>query len=58
MDERLVRPEQARHRVQMLLGICAARGVLPIEFKPAHGVGDLPVQHLDDLEQEAKRNGG
>ena len=46
------------HRVQMLLGIFPAKEVLPVEFKPAHSVGDLLTQHLDDLEQEAERKGG
>jgi len=44
--------------VQMLLGVCAARGVLPLEFKPAHSVGDLLLQHLDELEREAEERGG
>jgi len=26
----------------MLLGIFSAKGVLPLEFKPAHSVGDCP----------------
>src|SRR5262249_45084363 len=47
LGERFARVEQLEHRVQMLLGIFAARGVLPLEFKPAHSVGDLVVQHLD-----------
>jgi len=42
----------------MLLGIFSAKGVLPLEFKPAHSVGDLITQHLDELEQEAERKGG
>lgn len=46
-----------RH-VRMLLGIFAARGVLPLEFKPAHGMGDLVVQHLDELERQADEKGG
>jgi hypothetical protein len=44
-------------RVQMLLGIFAAVGVLSLEFKPAHSVGDLLVQHLDELEWEAEEKG-
>jgi hypothetical protein len=28
------------------------------QFKPAHSVGDLLVQHLDELEQEAEEKGG
>jgi len=58
MGERLARAEAVRHRVQMLLGVCAALGVLPLEFKPAYTVGDLVVQHLDELEREAKEQGG
>jgi hypothetical protein len=58
MDEGFRHVEQVEHRVQMLLGIFAASGVLPLEFKPAHSVGDLLVQHLDDLEQEAGKKGG
>jgi len=42
----------------MLLGVFAAKGVLPLEFKPAHSVGDLVVQHLDELEGEAQKKGG
>ena len=42
----------------MLLGIFSAKGVLPLEFKPAHSLGDLLTQHLDELEQEAERKGG
>jgi hypothetical protein len=40
------------------IGIFFAKGVLPLEFKPAYSVGDLLTQHLDDLEQEAERKGG
>ena len=58
MGERETRVRQVRHRVQMLLGIFSARGVLPLELKPAHSVGDLLVQHLDDLEREADAKGG
>jgi hypothetical protein len=52
------RVEQIEHRVQMLLGIFAAYGVLPLEFKPAYSVGDLLAQHLDALEHEADKKGG
>jgi len=41
-----------------LLGVFSAKGVLPIEFKPAHSVGDLLPQYLDELEHEAERKGG
>jgi hypothetical protein len=58
MGARWGRVEQLEHRVQMLLGIFAANGVLPLEFKPAHSVGDLIVQHLDELEHEAEGKGG
>ena len=58
MEERYTRVEQIEHRVRMLLGVFGAYGVLPLEFKPAHTVGDLLVQHLDDLEQEAEAKGG
>jgi hypothetical protein len=58
MGERFSRAEQLEHRVQMLLGVFSAKGVLPLEFKPAYSVGDLLTQHLDELEQEAERKGG
>jgi len=58
MDERFRRVEQIEQRVQMLLGIFASYGVLPLEFKPAYTVGDLLLQHLDGLEQEAEEKGG
>jgi hypothetical protein len=31
--------------------------VLTLKFKPAHSVGDLLTQHLDELEQEAEEMG-
>jgi hypothetical protein len=58
MDERFRRVEQIEQRVQMLLGIFASHGVLPLDFKPAYSVGDLLLQHLDALEQEAEEKGG
>lgn len=58
MGERFSRVEQLEHRVQMLLGIIASHGVLSLEFKPAHSVGDLLTHHLDELKQEAERKGG
>jgi hypothetical protein len=58
MDERFRRVEQIEQRVQMLLGIFASHGVLPLEFKPAYSVGDLLLQHLDGLEKEAEEKGG
>jgi hypothetical protein len=58
VSERFSRAEQLEHRVQMLLGIFSAKGVLPVEFKPAHSVSDLLTQPRDELEQEAERKGG
>jgi hypothetical protein len=58
MDERFRRVEQIEQRVQMLLGIFASHGVSPLEFKPAYSVGDLLIQHLEALEEEAEENGG
>ena len=58
MDERFRRVEQVEQRIQMLLGIFATHGVLPLDFKPAYTVGDLLLQHLDALEQEAEEKGG
>jgi len=58
MGVRWARVEQMEHRVQMLLGIFAAKDVLPLEFKPAHSVGDLVLQHLGDLERAADEKGG
>lgn len=58
MGERYSRAEQLEHRVQMLLGVFSAKGVLPLEFKPAYSVGDLLLQHLEALEQEAEEKGG
>jgi hypothetical protein len=58
MNARWERVGAVEHRVQMLLGIFAAHGVLPLEFKPAYSVGDLLVQHLDALEHEAVAKGG
>lgn len=42
----------------MLLDIFSAKGVLPLDFKPAYSVGDLTTQHLDELEREAEQKGG
>jgi hypothetical protein len=36
MDEQFRRAQQIEQRVQMLLGIFSAKGVLPLEFKPAY----------------------
>jgi hypothetical protein len=53
-----VRAQQVRHRVQMLLGLAGAQGVLPLELKPAYTVTDLLDQQLDALEWEATSKGG
>ena len=45
MGERLARAQHLEHRVQVLLGVCAAQSVLPLAFKPAYTVSDLVVQH-------------
>jgi hypothetical protein len=58
MGERFFRAEQLEHRLQMLLGIFSAKGVLPLEFKPAYSVADLLTQPLDELEQAAECKGG
>jgi hypothetical protein len=58
MDERFRCVGQVEQQLQMLLGIFAAHGVLPLDFKPAHNVGDLLLQRLDALEQEAEEKGG
>ena len=58
MDERFRRLEQIEQRIQMLLSVFASHGVLPLEFKPAYSVGDLLLQHLEALEQEAEEKGG
>jgi hypothetical protein len=58
MDERFRRVEKVEQRVQMLLGVFASHGVMPLEFKPAYSVGDLLLQHLEALEQEAEEKGG
>lgn len=58
MGARLERAKQVKHKVQMLLGIFAARGVLPLELKPAYNIADLLEQHILDLEDEAEQKGG
>jgi hypothetical protein len=42
----------------MLLGIFASHGVLALECAPAYSVGDLLLQRLEALEQEAEEKGG
>jgi hypothetical protein len=58
MGSRWQRVEALEHRVQMLLGVFAAKGVLSLELKPVYSVGDLLAQHLDELEREAEEKGG
>jgi hypothetical protein len=58
MDKRFHRVEQVEQRVQMLLGIFATHGVLPLELNPAYSVTDLLVQHLAAPEQDVVENGG
>jgi hypothetical protein len=36
----------------------ALQGVLPLVFEPVRSVGDLLIQHLEDLEQAAEEKGG
>lgn len=57
MDARVERARLVKHEVQMLLGIFAARGVLPLELKPVYTVADLLEQHILDLEDEADKKG-
>jgi hypothetical protein len=57
MGERFSHAEQLEHLVQMRLGIFSAKGVVPLEFKPAYSVGDPLTQHLDDLEEVANNKG-
>jgi hypothetical protein len=45
MDERFGRVEQIEQRIQMRLGIFVSHSVLPLEFKPAHSLGDTRFQH-------------
>jgi hypothetical protein len=42
----------------MALWILASHRAPPLEFKPTSSVGDLLLQHLDALEQEAEEKGG
>src|SRR5262249_29399118 len=58
MGARLERAGQGGHRGRRPLGGFRGKGVLPLEFKPAHSLGELLTQHLDDLEQEADAKGG
>jgi hypothetical protein len=57
MDKWLQGVEQVQQWV-LMLGIFASHGVLPLEFKLVYSVGDLLLQRLDALEQEAAVKGG
>jgi len=52
------RADVIRHRLQTLLGIWAARGVLPLEVAPTESVADLYRRHADELERLAEEVGG
>jgi hypothetical protein len=52
------RAEVIRHRLQMLLGIWAAKGVLPLDITPIENVSELYWQHADELERLAEEVGG
>jgi hypothetical protein len=54
----LERPERVRHRLQTLLGVFDAYGVIAQQIKPVVSVADLLQQHLDALEAEAEEKGG
>jgi len=52
------RAEAIRHRLQMLLGIWAAKGVLPLEIAPLESVAELYRRHAAELEALAEEVGG
>jgi len=52
------RAEVIRHRLQMLLGIWAAKGIFPLDITPIENVSSLYWQHAEDLERLAKEVGG
>jgi hypothetical protein len=58
MEERVRRVDPVEQRAPTLVGIGAAHGGAPLPFTPASSVGDLLVQRLDALEQEAEEKGG
>ncbi len=47
-----------RHRLQMVLGIWAAKGVLPLEIVPIDSVAELYRRHAEELERLAEEVGG
>jgi len=52
------RAEAIRHRLQTLLGIWAAKGVLPLEITPLDHVAELYWRHAEELEALAEEKGG
>jgi hypothetical protein len=54
VDERFSSRAQGEQRIQMLLGVFVATGVVPLVFKPASSVGDLRPHHRDDLDHEVR----
>jgi len=52
------RVEAIRHRLQMLLGIWSAKGVLPLQVAPVENVAELYRRHADELEALAEEEGG
>ncbi len=52
------RAERVRHRLQTLLGVFDAYGVMAQQIKPVGSVADLFVQHIEALEAEAEEKGG
>jgi len=52
------RPDVLRHRLAMLLGIWAAKGVLPLEVEPVPDVAALFRRHEADLGALASERGG
>ena len=57
MDERLRRVKQIEQRIQMLLGIFASHGVLPLEFKPAYSVGTSSCNIWMSSSRRGRRKG-
>lgn len=53
-----VRPDVLRHRLAMLLGIWAAKGVLPLEIEPVPDVAALFRRHEADLRALAQEKDG
>jgi hypothetical protein len=51
LSKRFRRVEQGEQWAHMLLGILAAKDVLPWNLQPGYSVSYLPTQQLNDLEQ-------